>query len=191
MSNSMTPTHRNTRTDVVHSQANSKLTLLPRLNIVRIQLTLQQVRREQSQPFAGLLIRPRSCIQGAQGLDAVVETPEAGAEPVVRRCCEAELWIEDDQSGAHAGVEEAVLMVCRVVCSAGQAEVLWLINEREGWKSWTGTYLASRQACGDGDQRDCWLIYNQRYVRAFNRVTSELLRLTDVVCESLHKSLLL
>jgi hypothetical protein len=43
---------------------------------------------------------------------------------VVRRRGETELRVQDDESRAHARVQEAVLVARRVVCAAGEREVL-------------------------------------------------------------------
>jgi hypothetical protein len=66
-------------------------------------------------------------------------------------------------------MQEALFMVGRVIGAASQGEV-----------------FTARQTGRDGDERYCWLLHIRWYIHAFDRVASKLLRLSDVVRETLN-----
>jgi hypothetical protein len=69
---------------------------------------------------------------------------------MVWRRGKTEFWIEDDESRAHAGVQEALFVVRAVICSASEGEV-----------------LAAAKAGWNGDERDFWFGNVGRDIGAF------------------------
>jgi hypothetical protein len=81
---------------------------------------------------------------------------------------ETQLWIKNDELGAHARVKEALFMITCVVCAACEAKV-----------------LAARQTRRDDDERHCRRFDIFWNILAFNRVSSKLVWLGNVVCQAL------
>ena len=106
MPNGMASAHGDPSPDAPHAEWSRQLTLAPRCDVSGIGFAPQQAGHQQSQALLGFAVRLHGRMQRAHGLHAMVHASNASAQPVVLRSRLAQIWVEDDEPRAHAGVQK-------------------------------------------------------------------------------------